>query len=331
MAYQRRVPWENRSISPGKFASSSFMLWCLFKCRNPSGICQSSSNGILPRQCPHCARKVGSCFWSGRFGWCITSFASMTMGSIGERSGRWFHSLIFFRHVDTDMVKMHLSPLKFREFVHAKWRHIWNTCSNPSFLVSMSMSIFWGCIPRIFQHTPWSNRCNSLWRNFFYLEVWGWSTGVCSRSMSEFYRIYVFEWMFWNTWGQQHFSSCRRFRRLWLGRLGHLDVFFLLEVVLKIYCWEANPNFHEPWKKRQGDQGANQVLVDQVWDWTSCEITWFHSLMAVGGRRVGAGEATPILTHSLSQWPTWINFWGFHIFNRKNKVQTFISWSEMAE
>ena len=243
MAYQRRVPWENRSISPGKFASSSFMLWCLFKCRNPSGICQSSSNGILPRQCPHCARKVGSCFWSGRFGWCITSFASMTMGSIGERSGRWFHSLIFFRHVDTDMVKMHLSPLKFREFVHAKWRHIWNTCSNPSFLVSMSMSIFWGCIPRIFQHTPWSNRCNSLWRNFFYLEVWGWSTGVCSRSMSEFYRIYVFEWMFWNTWGQQHFSSCRRFRRLWLGRLGHLDVFFCWKLYWKFIVGKLTPTF----------------------------------------------------------------------------------------
>ena len=181
------------------------------------------------------------------------------------------------------MVKMHLSPLKFRELIRKMTAYMKYMFQSIIFGIYVYVYIFWKCILRIFQHTPWSNRCNSLWRNSLYLEVWGWSTGVCSRSMSEFYRIYVFEWMFWNTWGQQHFSSCRRFRRLWLGRLGHLGVVFFFEVVLKIYCWEANPNFHEPWKKRQGDQGANQVLVDQVWDWTSCEITWFHSLTAVGG------------------------------------------------
>ena len=34
-----------------------------------------------------------------------------------------------------------------------------------------------------------------------------------------------------------------------VGKVGTFGSFFLLEVVLKIYCWEANPNFHEPWKE----------------------------------------------------------------------------------
>lgn len=222
----------------------------------------------------------------------------MTMGSIGERSGRWFHSLIFFRHVDTDMSTLTWSkciypPWNFANLstqndgiyeIHVPIHHFWYLC----------LCLFFEGVFQEFSNIPLEATDATVYEGTLF--IWrfedgqlGYAPGVCRSSIGFMFSNECFEirevnnifrhadvsgdfgWEGWDIW----------------------ELFFF-EVVLKIYCWEANPNFHEPWKKRQGDQGANQVLVDQVWDWTSCEITWFHSLTAVGGRRVGAGEAGPL-------------------------------------
>lgn len=213
----------------------------------------------------------------------------MTMGSIGERSGRWFHSLMS----TLTWSKCIYPPWNFANLstqndgiyeIHVPIHHFWYLC----------LCLFFEGVFQEFSNIPLEATDATVYEGTLF--IWrfedgqlGYAPGVCRSSIGFMFSNECFEirevnnifrhadvsgdfgWEGWDIW----------------------ELFFF-EVVLKIYCWEANPNFHEPWKKRQGDQGANQVLVDQVWDWTSCEITWFHSLTAVGGRRVGAGEAGPL-------------------------------------
>lgn len=137
--------------------------------------------------------------------WSVVSFVHIFSNTDTDMSTLTWAKCIYPPEISWIFPRKMTAYIYIHYEIHVPIHHVWSLCRCLYILRVYSQNF-----PT---YHPWSNRCNSLWRNSLYLEVWGWSTGVCSRSMSDFYRIFVFEWMNWNTWGQQHFSSCRRFRR----------------------------------------------------------------------------------------------------------------------
>lgn len=152
MAYQRRVPLENRSHprvfgffkSPGsKFALVPFLKVEIHQ-EFASFLFKWYPTPVLsPRPCPHCCYKSWEPFLERKI-WLVHYIFCFNDDGF-HRWSEW--SVVSFVNIFFDMSTLTWSkcidpPWNFAIFFHAKWRHIWNTCSNPSFLVSMSMSIY---------------------------------------------------------------------------------------------------------------------------------------------------------------------------------------------
>ena len=196
MAYQRRVPLANAQLASSGFRvfqksrRPKFAAKFLFKGRNPSEFANLVQMVSYPPNVLTVARKVGSCFWSGRFCWCITSFASMMVGG--------FIRSYFFQHwhwhVDTDMGKMHLSPWNFVNFstqndgIYIYIYIMKYMFQSIMFGIYVDVYIFWGCILGIFQHTTLEATDATVYEGILF--IWrfedgqlGYAPGVCQISI----------------------------------------------------------------------------------------------------------------------------------------------------
>ena len=95
-------------------------------------------------------------------------------------------------------------------------------------------------------------------------------------------------------------------------------------------CWNLLRTTRFCWKKI-----SLSGLVWKPWNLGAClrGTTTHASPLLVGWRRFALknGRGGPLDIISLSQWPTWINFSGLHIWQENIKVEIFISWSETAD